>query len=582
MSPLSMGALEDSRLKRTRTKTGCSTCRKRRVKCDEVRPTCFHCRRLSLACDWSRPPSSRERKEQKKREAKKISATLEHDELDTSLSVSGVEDGILDPATTTSISSFGFIAPCEGIVEAIDPLTWLFPPLPINDPTGFLASLPSVAPLTEEDRQALNYYRSEIAFGFGSKSPMWSTHAIIMKIARTSPTVLHLLLAASSGEVGWNVGGAYSPILDNAEDNYKRGRRLLAGTILNPDSDPLEVMASFWFLYLYQRRRPAKLRIAYSALSELMSEYICHSRLYEILSEASTALAPPGPKYTPERKALLARLTTWLFWVDAQAGFQGSGGIMARLLARSKAPQGIFAMYKVSMETLKLNWDMYPDEEKEDDIKNSSPLKLIHHTWVLVQELNEASLQSFPFSPAMSRAIKVKIEALRRKSSTRSVFGLAESSARVRNRLLANSDWAVANFYALCIYWFRCSVPEGGREIPKGEPLRLTLDGEEQSITEMVEALIVLIQKSLTTRDKGQTDRLQWPLFWAGIEVAGKFKEDWVFERLTSPGLRSALEFVLLEHQAAGGRRVGVGRIRQICQMTCSDVSGVDMGIWVD
>ncbi|KAF2178035.1 hypothetical protein K469DRAFT_719204 [Zopfia rhizophila CBS 207.26] len=36
-----------------RTKTGCLTCRKRKVKCDEEKPDCFRCRRLLMKCIWS-------------------------------------------------------------------------------------------------------------------------------------------------------------------------------------------------------------------------------------------------------------------------------------------------------------------------------------------------------------------------------------------------------------------------------------------------------------------------------------------------------------------------------------------------
>ncbi|KAH7329649.1 fungal-specific transcription factor domain-containing protein [Stachybotrys elegans] len=38
-----------------RSKTGCLTCRNRKVRCDETRPRCSHCFRLNLECRW-RPP----------------------------------------------------------------------------------------------------------------------------------------------------------------------------------------------------------------------------------------------------------------------------------------------------------------------------------------------------------------------------------------------------------------------------------------------------------------------------------------------------------------------------------------------
>lgn len=33
-----------------RTRTGCLTCRKRRIKCDERKPSCFNCERLKKVC----------------------------------------------------------------------------------------------------------------------------------------------------------------------------------------------------------------------------------------------------------------------------------------------------------------------------------------------------------------------------------------------------------------------------------------------------------------------------------------------------------------------------------------------------
>lgn len=35
---------------------GCSTCRTRKVKCDEERPSCGRCRNAQLSCDWHRAP----------------------------------------------------------------------------------------------------------------------------------------------------------------------------------------------------------------------------------------------------------------------------------------------------------------------------------------------------------------------------------------------------------------------------------------------------------------------------------------------------------------------------------------------
>lgn len=46
---------EQQQQPRSRTFTGCRTCRSRHFKCDEARPSCFTCRRLNIACDGYTP-----------------------------------------------------------------------------------------------------------------------------------------------------------------------------------------------------------------------------------------------------------------------------------------------------------------------------------------------------------------------------------------------------------------------------------------------------------------------------------------------------------------------------------------------
>lgn len=35
-----------------RSRNGCLTCKRRKVRCNERRPRCYHCQRLNLECDW--------------------------------------------------------------------------------------------------------------------------------------------------------------------------------------------------------------------------------------------------------------------------------------------------------------------------------------------------------------------------------------------------------------------------------------------------------------------------------------------------------------------------------------------------
>ncbi|KAL4908958.1 hypothetical protein BDW74DRAFT_165645 [Aspergillus multicolor] len=59
-SPVRLSRGRKSRGRGLRTKTGCTTCRKRHLKCDEVKPTCGPCLKVSRQCDYpqsSYPPA---------------------------------------------------------------------------------------------------------------------------------------------------------------------------------------------------------------------------------------------------------------------------------------------------------------------------------------------------------------------------------------------------------------------------------------------------------------------------------------------------------------------------------------------
>lgn len=47
------------RLHYSRSRNGCWTCKRRKVRCNEQRPQCYHCQRLDLECVWKDTPSQR-------------------------------------------------------------------------------------------------------------------------------------------------------------------------------------------------------------------------------------------------------------------------------------------------------------------------------------------------------------------------------------------------------------------------------------------------------------------------------------------------------------------------------------------
>ncbi|KAM7203116.1 hypothetical protein V8F33_002464 [Rhypophila sp. PSN 637] len=584
-----------------RSKNGCSTCRARKVKCDEVHPRCHECSRHNLLCDWTRQPSVKERRDLWKklrgksvaiqRAASQVSSEEAepshfHVAHDDSLDLEGIDESFPIQDNTTQPVVFGSAghlpAPFDNAFPFRDgdllgmygfdmsqAVMWQ-PPSPMAETLLGLStaydSLPGDA-LTLEDRVALDFYGADPSFGFGSKKPQYSTHAILRRRATHSPMLHQLLLAAASAECWYARGKSDALLQENATRKYAMGQQMLADRLLSQDLDPMEVLPSFWFLYVNHRRgrRPVGMWTTYSSLSVSMADYIRKSRLLDIVLSPTDANhltgSGAGRIYRPKDKALLARLITWLFWVDTQACFQGEGGAMADTLWQSVSAEGLGRMFEISSEELRLNHDDYPRSEWMDDLRNKRSFKVLHQIWMIHHESNRLVVSNgegqYELDERQCREIEVKIEALRQNPTLSSMLSESESKAKPRGRDISNCDWAVANFYSLCIYQLRCSA-------------QVQEEGCTRRDDGVLDKLLTLIQRTLAVPDKGQTDRMQWPLFWAGIEAGTQFSRDWISDKMVNPSLKNALQVVLMEQ--ADGSRISMRRIREICQLTCCDI----------
>lgn len=443
-------------------------------------------------------------------------------------------------------------------------------PSPITDMSlgtnAIFAGLPSVVELTRSDHHALDHFQKNLVFG--TKTPIWSTHSILLQIGAQSPMTLHLILAASLAELRWK--DRNWPIVDHdADKHFQIGKQMFMDALRSTEDKPDHVimMASFWFMFLHQRRKVKRERTTYQELSTMMEAYVQKHRLDQTLpsSEANILgyLDTDGSSLelmrlevtSPARSSVLARLAIWLFWADAQSCFQGGGGSLAKALM-SSSPDRMAMIHERSRSTFELYWGaLYPADEIRDDIQNASSLELLHRTWVVVQEINEASDLRYT-GQEMVLDIGRQIDSMRQRFS--SVFRLTDTTG-LRDRLVGNADWAVTNFYALCIYFFRWSRrPSTDLYAPARHEFA------DDPITRVVAALLTLIQKALASGPAGQLDRLQWPLFWAGTETDDLIYREWILNKLVDPALHKALEMIFIEQP--GGTRLGLDRIREICQ----------------
>jgi hypothetical protein len=119
-----------------------------------------------------------------------------------------------------------------------------------------------------------------------------------------------------------------------------------------------------------------------------------------------------------------------------------------------------------------------------------------------------------------------------------------------RARVQINADYDVILFNALRVYYFRSTISDLGIKTP-------------QEIERALKTILDITESTFTTRGTELHDRLQWPLFLAGIETSDKIYRSWIFSRLTSDRVATALRQVV-EAQSLAGTRLQMAEIRDL------------------
>lgn len=257
--------------------------------------------RLGYFCDWTRLPSAKQRNIERRTSGRKSPSPIRpavspsasdegssasHDPAQDDIEdieetalhqYDGIHGTVVTPDVSPLLAQYAAATPviCEnmpGFNEPAMPQTeWPCPsPLvdTIIDLTGYRL-LPVKVPYTIEDHGALLFYDAEAGFGFGSKCPAWSTHALLKNQAYESPALSHLLLAAASGELWYTCG--QSAVLDNAERHYKIAKELLVEIIMDPSADPLKVMACRFRRYELREQDKRHVTLTYTWCRLLVS-----------------------------------------------------------------------------------------------------------------------------------------------------------------------------------------------------------------------------------------------------------------------------------------------------------------------
>ena len=113
-----------------------------------------------------------------------------------------------------------------------------------------------------------------------------------------------------------------------------------------------------------------------------------------------------------------------------------------------------------------------------------------------------------------------------------------------------NADYDVVLFNALRVYYFRATLSDLEVETPF-------------EVETALESLFFVIERTFASKNNDLHDRLQWPMFIAGIETNSKINGQWILSKITKNRARAALEQTI-ETQSFTGKRLTMSEIRAL------------------
>jgi hypothetical protein len=113
-----------------------------------------------------------------------------------------------------------------------------------------------------------------------------------------------------------------------------------------------------------------------------------------------------------------------------------------------------------------------------------------------------------------------------------------------------NADYDVVLFNALRVYYFRATLSDLEVETPP-------------EVETALESLFFAIERTFASKNNDLHDRLQWPMFIAGIETNNRIYGQWILSKITKNRARAALEQTI-EAQSLTGKRLTMGEIRAL------------------
>ncbi|PWY65696.1 Rh-like protein/ammonium transporter [Aspergillus heteromorphus CBS 117.55] len=526
-----------------RSKNGCSTCRRRKVKCGEEQPVCRRCLNLRLTCEWGVPvkrgkPSAPVRHLQPAQPRWPTSSdVITTPTTPTSPPRANVPNGILHPQYATTLAALwhhqgpgsapDFTPVSPDVIFPAGWPGWPFPPYEydykhkFSHPSPLYPSLSGTdfactnsLVLSEHDQKYFQYFPSSSVVFYYMKNWQWSSFCYLYQgPATTSKVIMRMILALSASDMHRNGLVHRSPGRPTAEDHgryhygmaVKEFRQLLETPKQQISFAELEMIFATMFLMItYEWQFGHCVRHLQLHLQGVRSLLETHPELFQIrdVNEVLLAMESEQPDMVSRASFISDQFLLWMLYIDVNRRSIGTTDSLYDYVLSSKNPAlHPDHLYRCARLWSRCFWGKrYPDQEVSDDMENYRGLEFLHvgytlwhKLWKCLDSTNATYTGDELFTEMMSVRDKYSDLLLTAK------FASPGSTRRTLNTIYM----AVSNFYAQILFHRRLFAPVS-------PPTAL----HRQALTNIIDNA----HKQYTS-DSRLLRRLHWPLLMAIVET---------------------------------------------------------------
>ncbi|KAH8898296.1 hypothetical protein GQ53DRAFT_817576 [Thozetella sp. PMI_491] len=482
----------------TRSKNGCFTCRKRKLKCDETHPICKRCTADHFSCDWpvscpSKNAASPTRSKDKNNKTR-LPLLEPRARSDTGLQFQN--------ARQVSIG----LSPKDQQLELANSMT-----------------------IAARDRRFLEYFPSTTLYCIYNGGNWSLMQYLVRELAPSSIGVTRMMLAMSASEMhrkGLGMGArAAQEAMDSGLQHYNLALKHLSDSLLGEETggggESVEALiATIFFMVNYEIHFSNTADRAMAHLRGLWALVSKHPVFHGQEGDAKLSLVPRNTR-AEASVYLSCQLILWLLHADISGTSNGATQSLLELLNGSDNPNLQLARVS-SLARLgrgRIWGDKYPQGQLLTDMALHRPLEFGHQILALRYHIWALRTSGGPHLSDGTTAESLLDQLLHLGETYSDVLLLADETAAVPWSADIDSITGVCASYWACILFHRRVL---------GAP------GPQETLHEEAVAKIV---KMLYYRSEWETDRRRqvrviWVVFMAAIETPDPIHRDWLLERL--------------------------------------------------